>query len=245
MSTELRTDAMKAANLALARSAIYRLLSQGFVYPTEGATLSLSEEDLPLALATKAPLPNGVLRALSDVATALTEVGPAGLEGAYRDVFSHVHSVDCPTYETDYTTSDLWRQTRELADLGGFYRAFDMEERGERPDHVSVELEFMHLVSYKRSWALVSSDADGAVVCERAEESFLQDHVLRWVPGFADRVAALGGRGPYGALAALAREFLQAEAIAFGLEIPPESRPVAVSPDARAVEETGLCEGQT
>ncbi len=245
MPTELRTEAMTEANLALARSTIYRLLSQGFVYPTEGAVHSLSEEDLPLALAVTAPLPENVRTALDDVAQALAGVGSAGLEAAYREVFSHVHSVDCPTYETDYTTSDLWRQTRELADLGGFYRAFDMEERAERPDHVSAELEFMHLVSYKQAWALVSSDADNAAVCERAEESFLRDHLLRWVPGFAERVAAVAGRGPYAAFAALVREFLQVDAAAFGLEIPPERRPAPIPRDARAVEETGLCEGES
>ncbi|HEX9716613.1 MAG TPA: molecular chaperone TorD family protein [Actinomycetota bacterium] len=241
MATEVRADTAQA-DLALARSTAYRLLSQAFAYPTPKAAEQLLEEDLPLALAVSAPLPPNVRWALDEAATAFGGVSRDELEEAYRDVFSHVHSADCPMYETDYTERDVWRQTRELADLGGFYRAFGLEEQGERPDGLSVELEFMHLATYKAAWALVQRDPEHAEICRRAQESFLRDHLLKWVPELADRVVAIARTGPYAAVARLAREFLRGEARAFGMEIE-QVEPTEEVPDARAAEEIGLCEG--
>lgn len=241
MATDVRAETA-GADLALARSALYRLLSQAFAYPTPDAAEQLLDEDLPLAVAVSEPLAHGVRRALDRAAATLEGVTPGGLEQAYRDVFSHVHSADCPTYETDYTERDVWRQTRELADLGGFYRAFGLEEQGERPDGLSVELEFMHLATYKAAWALVQRDAEHAEICRRAQESFLRDHLMKWVPELADRVVAIARTGPYAAVARLAREFLRGEARAFGMEIE-QVEPTEEVLDAQAAEEIGLCEG--
>lgn len=243
MATDVRAQTA-GADLALARSAVYRLLSQAFAYPTPDAAEQLLEEDLPLAMAVSAPLPPHVRWALDEAATTFGRVSPDELEEAYRDVFSHVHSADCPMYETDYTERDVWRQTRELADLGGFYRAFGLEEQGDRPDGVSVELEFMHLASYKAAWASVQRDQEHAETCRRAQESFLRDHLLKWVPELADRVAAIARTEPYAAVARLALEFLRSEARAFGMGIEPVA-PTEEVPDARAAEEIGLCEGET
>jgi len=242
MATNVHADTAQA-DLALARSTVYRLLSQAFAYPTPEAAEQLLEEDLPLAVAVSAPLPPHVRWMLDEAASAFEGVSRDGLEEAYRDIFSHVHSADCPTYETDYTERDVWRQTRELADLGGFYRAFGLEERGERPDGASVELEFMHLATYKAAWALVQRDAEHAETCRRAQESFLRDHLLKWVPQLVERVAAIAGRGPYAALARLAGEFLRSEARALGTEVE-RVEPSPEVPDARAAEEIGLCEGE-
>jgi len=245
MATNLGTDRLTGANGALARSAVYRLLSQAFAYPTADGIGQLREEDLPLAVAAGGPLPEDVRDGLEDTASAFGEISLEGLEEAFRGVFSHVHSTDCPSYETDYTAREIWRQTRELADLGGFYRAFGMEELAERPDHVTVELEFLHLVTYKAAWALVRGEVEHAGICLDAEGRFLRDHVLKWVPGFAARVEAVAGAGPFAAAARLARAFLRAEAERLGIQIDERAEPPPPIPDARRVEEIGLCEEES
>ncbi len=245
MSTELRTDRVAPANLSLARSTVYRLLAQGFAYPTRVATEQLLEDDLPLALAVSSPFPQEVRDSLDAAAAALERVDANALEVAYRGLFSHVHSADCPLYETDYTAREIWRQSQQLADLAGFYRAFGVEEQGERPDGLSVELEFMHVVSYKEAWALVQGDEEHARLCRDAQESFLRDHLLRWAPDLVRRVEALAGGGPYAALARLGRLFLRAEALRFGLGVAPGASAPEPTAEARAVEETALCEGES
>src|SRR3990172_1725110 len=59
---------------ALARSAVYRLLSRGFTYPTVEGVAELCDEDLPLAVAVADPLPEEGRLALS----------PGGGEGGGR-----------------------------------------------------------------------------------------------------------------------------------------------------------------
>jgi TorA maturation chaperone TorD/Pyruvate/2-oxoacid:ferredoxin oxidoreductase delta subunit len=71
------------------------------------------------------------------------------------------------------------------------------------PDHVSIELAFMaHLAACEaRAWE--DGDGDGARDYLARQESFLYDHLLRWLPQFCHRT--LAGR-PLGHYANLARE---------------------------------------
>jgi putative dimethyl sulfoxide reductase chaperone len=229
--------AVTGSDLTLARSLVYRLLSQALAYPMPGTVSALLEEDLPLARAWQAELAPPVREALDALAAVLEGDATADLETAYRDAFSHIHSSDRPMYETDYGARDVWRQSDTLADIAGFYRAFGIHEAGERPDHVSAELEFLHVVSYKAAWAQANDDEEHARVCLDAEATFLRDHALRWVPAFAARTLALGD-GAYAAVARLADALMRAEADRLGLQIPDD---VVPAPPAEE-EPPALCE---
>ncbi len=241
MGTSVATETTREADTALARSALYRVLAEAFEYPTRQAMARLRQRDLPLARAASSPL--GLERAVARVADALRGRSYRRIEAAYRDLFSQVASVDCPPHETDYTTTDIFRKSEEMADVAGFYRAFGVEGSAEeraRPDHVTVELEFMHLLTYKEAWARAHEEADGLEVCLEAQRAFLRDHLARWFPDFARRVAALGSGTPYEPVAALAGDFFRAEMQRFGIQ-PGLTGPAAArgKPDP---EPPGLCE---
>ena len=235
----LDTDPAVEASGALARSAVLGLLSQALAYPTAIVVQDLLEEDLPFALALARSLRQDVTDALRALAAALEGARAETLEVAYRDRLSHVHSQDCPLYETDHATREVWRQAEVLADLGGFYLAFGLEGSGERVDHVSVELEFLHVLAYKRAWALERGEPEHAEVCRAAEEAFLRDHVLRWVPDVAERLSVLGEGTPYAAAAELLGVFLRAESERTGVPIIPVGEPVE---PIQGPEEIALCE---
>jgi len=77
--------------------------------------------------------------------------------------------------------------TRE--DLVRFYNYFDYrldEKFAWAPDHLSVELEFMHFLCYQEA-----SVDDNANSYQLAQFDFTERHLQRWIPGFADRVAAV------------------------------------------------------
>lgn len=234
----LDADRTVEASGELARSAVLGLLSQALAYPTAVVVQELLEEDLPFALALAPALPREVAEPLSGLARVLDGARPETLEVAYRDRLSHVHSQDCPLYETDLGTREVWRQAETLADLGGFYRAFGLEESGERVDHVSVELEFLHVLAYKRAWAVEHEESEHAEVCGEAEEAFLRDHALRWMPDVAERLSALAEGTPYAAVAGLLGAYLRAESARTGVAI------VAHEPGepAPGPEEIALCE---
>lgn len=236
-------DAKRAIGSALARSAAYRALAQALADPTPEGVTRLVEEDLPFALAVADALPGPVRDALAEVAEAFAGSSPEEVEREYRRVFTHVHSADHPAFETDLTARDVWRQARELADLAGFYRAFGMATSGERPDHVAVELEFLQLVSYKAAWAAARRDPEGLAICARAEDAFLSDHALRWMPELAARLAA--GGGPYAAVGRALGALLREEAERRGIPVPGAPRPggaAPAGPGAGPDEEVGLCE---
>lgn len=243
MATTGERDAERTIGSALARSAAYRALAHALADPTPEGLRRLVEEDLPFALAVADALPGSVREALEEAAAALAGSSPEEVEGEYRRVFTHVHSADHPAFETDLTARDVWRQARELADLAGFYRAFGMATPGERPDHVAVELEFLQLVSYKAAWAAARRDPMGLAVCARAEEGFLADHVLRWMPELAARLATTGG--PYGAVGRALGALLRAEAERLGIAtagLRREGAPVPPGPEGGPEEDVGLCE---
>ena len=230
------------ADEVLARSAVYRLLSQGFSYPTAEAIALLRHEDVPFALATMGRS-EGLREAVAQVEAELEATDDVVLETQYRDAFSHVHSADCPLHETDYAAREIWRMSQELADVAGFYRAFGMEHPRERADHVAVELEFLHLVTYKAAWALAQGDTDNAAICLNAGDRFLTDHVLKWVPGFAARVGALAPDTFLRALAELTLVLLRGEATRLG--VTPDEE-VAPSPQDGIddVQDEGPCEAE-
>jgi TorA maturation chaperone TorD len=234
----VETDRRIEASRELARSAVYGLLSQALVYPMPPVVQDLVEEDLPFALALAESLPDEVADALEGFADALARVTANTLEEAFRGRFTHVHSRDCPLYETDSAKREVWRQAQDLADLGGFYRAFGLEESGERVDHVSVELEFLHVLAYKRAWALEHDQAEHAEVCRLAEEAFLRDHALRWIPDVAERLRAIGSGSPYAAIGTLMGVFLRAESARTGV---PSSSWEPTEPVV-GPEEIALCE---
>lgn len=220
-----RTQDVETEDRLLASSLAYRAVSQAFAYPRPDGLSQLREEDLPLALGVAEGLPHEVAEALGSLARQLAGATADSLESAFRDLFTHIHSADCPMYETDYRARDVWRQSSVLVDVAGFYRAFGVEERGERADHVSTELEFLHVVTYKGAWAAAHGDRTNAEICRSAEAAFLGDHALRWIPGFAGRVEALSAGGPYAGAAAATRLLLRSEAERHGLEVTEEARP--------------------
>jgi TorA maturation chaperone TorD len=226
---------------ALARALLLRLLSQAFAYPTAPEVERLVGEDVPLALGARRHLPDAVCRALTAFAGAVKGTTAIELEARYCEVFTHVHSADCPLYETDYGPRDVWRQSNTLADIAGFYRAFGFDPAGERPDHVSVELEFLHVLAYKEAWATAHGEGAKADVCRDAALAFERDHALRWLPGLAARAEALGSAGPFAAVARLLAELCVVESERTGVS-PPEDLPVPTGASDVDDDAPSLCE---
>jgi TorA maturation chaperone TorD len=129
-------------------------------------------------------------------------------------------------YETEYGLPHEFRQSQELADIAGFYRAFGFGVGGarrERPDHLAVELEFMYALALKQAYALEAGALEKARICAEAQSHFLQDHLGRWVELFTHSLTANGGVEPYLSLARFLTDFVQADAAALGVRQQRES----------------------
>ena len=224
----------KAVVQALARSALYQLLSQALAFPSQESFTALLEADLPQAQQAAAELPADLPAELAPLLTALAghlqTANASRLQTEHRRVFTHILSLDCPPCETLYTCRDVFQETQELSDIAGFFRAFGLEmaER-ERLDHMSVELEFMYFLAYKEAYALTHHGPAKVRVCRDTQRKFMQDHLGRWADQFTQRLRQTAGGGYFECVASLTEVFLKAE-VRF-LRAQPEA--VSVNPEWR------------
>jgi DMSO reductase family type II enzyme chaperone len=196
----------------MARAALYQLLSQALAYPSHEVVEALMETDLPQAREAVSHLPSELATALSAFDEHLRDADTGQLQDLHRTVFSHVMSADCPPCETFYTARHVFQETQELSDIGGFYRAFSLEmAEKERLDHICVELEFMHFLTYKESYAFTHHGSEKARFCRGVQRQFMQDHLGRWAIQFARNMARKADGGYLGSVAALTEAFASAE----------------------------------
>lgn len=210
-------DARAQATRALARSRVYRVAALAFRYPDAVSLAALRQLCDPRD--GRAPAAAEALAALYGV---LLDRTLDELRADYTATFGHVMLPDCPLYETAGDSGDAFRQSQTLADLAGFYRAFGLDmaaDAGERADHVSVELEFMHYLTYREAYALERHGADAASTLREAQARFLAEHLGAWGTALA---RAIGRRsdGSCAAAAAVLDRCLAAERDELGLTEP-------------------------
>jgi DMSO reductase family type II enzyme chaperone len=113
----------------------------------------------------------------------------------------------CSLYEGEHHGGARMRVMEELV---RFYEHFGLElSKRELPDHLSVELEFLHFLTFKEAAALEHGGDPGPY--RRAETDFLVRHPARWLPAANAKAVAERASPPFGALLALTDGFLRAE----------------------------------
>ncbi len=233
-----------AIDTAMARSFVYRFLAQAFENPTEGSWTQISTGDfLNLLERSLAPLVSSA-PALAEAAAELRScLTPRAFEcflSAYLMAFGHAARGTCPLNEIEYgdIKADGLFQPHRLADLAAFYRAFGLDlaaDADERQDHICLELEFMCVLAAKEVYALEHQlEPENLSLCRDAQKRFLREHVGRWTPAFARRLARLTVGTPLRALADFTCAFIEAECTRYG--VTPGSEDLLLRPVDEAVE---------
>ena len=208
--------------IPLARSKIYQFTSPLFSYPAK-AHVETIQEQLPdterwLSLLEDQPSLEAV-RALREI---IASYSWEQVETDYIQTFGHTISKECPPYEAEYGQSHIFQKSHALADVVGFYNAFGLElDSGfkDRPDHISLELEFMHFLCLKEVYGIGKGhDAGNLAVCRDAQTKFLDEHLGLWAFGFARRLHQKAAGTLYHATAQLLTAFLTFELHAMGRE---------------------------
>jgi TorA maturation chaperone TorD len=79
------------------------------------------------------------------------------------------------------------------------------------PDHIGMELEFMHFLCDIEEQLRQEPDLAGLETCLEFQEGFLSEHLLRWYKPLCERIIEEARLGIYRSLARLTVEFLEAE----------------------------------
>lgn len=108
--------------------------------------------------------------------------GPLKINGyAFNEAFDpSVNERACSLREGSYSGGDQSALFEELMRFYGFF-GLGRKEQGEMPDHISVELEFMHFLNYQESKA--GGDPAVHASLALAQRDFIERHLLRLVKG--------------------------------------------------------------
>lgn len=236
-----------AVELALGRSKLYLLISWSMLYPEDDEFLDYLQsgefvEDGRSALASLGAALDGIggerakskLAALSKyldqidgwVSTECANWQLTDLQADHRRVFSNTITLDCPPYETLFGNDHVFGQAHVMGDIAGFYKAFGVElsqDIHERMDHLSVELEFMHFLAYKESYARCHDGAEKTQIVVDAQKKFVKDHIGRWVPLFAKMLVKKADSGFFRYVADFTSDWMDFDAACLGVNPQPYS----------------------
>ena len=237
----------RAIDMAMARSFVYRFLAQAYEDPTaqNWAWMSAPESQGLLRSAIRVLAMNtpSLQEAAAAFSARLKAEGFEPFLDSCLAAFGHAARGRCPLNEIEYgdLKADPLFQPHRLADLAAFYRAFGLEvanEADERHDHLCLELEFLCVLAAKEAYALEHQLApEDLSICRDAQRGFLRDHLGRWTPAFARRLARMAGDNTLGALANFTRAFVEAECARHGIS--PGSEDLLLRPVDQAAE--SLC----
>jgi len=174
------------------RTLLYRLLSRLFAYPDAGRLAETEElaQELPVA---------EVLR--TSLQAPLIE-----LQAEYTRLFiNNYPELPCPPYESAYREGGLLGEA--AVRVQQFYAEWGLEAAEELPDHLALELEFVHFLDAQAAEA----DAEEAAQACTDRERFLKEHLLEWAPQLAADVQEEAGLALYREAALLLTHLLAAE----------------------------------
>jgi DMSO reductase family type II enzyme chaperone len=148
------------------------------------------------------------------------------LQAEHRRVFSNVITLDCPPYETLFGNDHVFGQAHTMADIAGFYKAFGLEvsrDIHERLDHLSVELEFMHFLAYKESYARCHDGEEKIKIVVDAQKKFVKEHIGRWVPLFSRMLMKKAETGFFRYMAEFTADWVEFDVAYLGVNPQPYS----------------------
>ena len=196
---------------AAARSRVYDLLARAFAVPDppfhqairDGVFAAEVSENL-------AALPHALTFGDGDVIRDLGEAaGHRELQSEYIRLFDvGTPRPPCPLYGGEYKKG----RTGVMEELIRFYNHFGLRpspRSRDMPDHVTVELEFMHFVVFREVTALHHKQDRASYL--RAERDFLERHLCAWVPRLGERLRRQQPPPFYASLTRLAEAFLAAD----------------------------------
>lgn len=185
------------------RAACYALLARGLASPQPGS-LEIMQGLLATLDSTKDS--RALTREISDIASGLEDAVNLPLDqlqGEHTGLFVNNHPhVPCPPYESAYRERTLMGNA--TASASAAYAEWDLEVHGEHADHAAAELEFM-------VFAIRLSQVDDGEDTRSAQQAFLHDHLLTWMPKFALDIQSAASVGIYRSLGRLLEILLATE----------------------------------
>jgi len=210
-------------DLALGRALLYRFGSELFRHPGRGSQAPWATWSDGVRTALDACAEDGTTSELggSFEQWLSADSRPEKLARDHARLIGPTPRAAAMPYETEWcgAAGDLL-QFHQLGDISAFYRAFGLDldaQCGERADHLSVELAFLHFLCVREADLAELGMVELAELCRDTEQKFLSEHVTRWTPAFCARLGACDPKGFYGRAARFLDLWLGDECRRFGV----------------------------
>ncbi len=169
------------------RMTAFRMLSDCFLLPDQG--LSEKLENLEFSMA------NGFESAMKFVQNMREEFKDGAdlepLKVDFSKLFVGPYEMSAAPYGSVYLEEGRKMMGDSTLDVKNRYREAGLdtaETFKDAPDHISAELEFMYYLIFKEIEAFSKSDTESAVGFIQKQKSFLNDHLMVWVPEFTSSI---------------------------------------------------------
>ncbi|MEC4272530.1 molecular chaperone TorD family protein [Adlercreutzia sp. R25] len=197
-----------------ARALAYRAFQRIFASEPDGALLeALGSDALRMSLELLAG--NEAANAFGRTLSSVSDLGAVGDE--YTRVFLGPGDLAAPPWESTYLSNDnLIFQASTLAVREAYLKAGFLPVMHPRvaDDHIALELDFMSRLAQKAQGLYADDDEAGFEEELKRQKSFLNEHLLKWVPFYERRLSESGIGSFYGRILEVLTAFLAGDALA-------------------------------
>jgi putative dimethyl sulfoxide reductase chaperone len=164
---------------------------------------------------------------LEDAAESVVAASPADRDAFeecasnWASLFGFEEGGNISQYQIEYSPGTLVTSTDVLADIAGFYGAFDLsidDGNRERVDHLCIQLEFVSHLALQTAYLERDGDEDGIEIVTDTQGAFIEDHLGRWTGRFRETVEEEADSEFYRALAALVDALVDGDTDRFEIE---------------------------
>lgn len=143
----------------------------------------------------------------------------------YSQLFIGPFQMTAAPYGSIYLESGRQVMSDSTADIVSRYEMVGIEiskDFKDVPDHISAELEFMYFLIYQEIVSLEKRDREIAVGYIEKQRSFLEDHLVVWLPKFAQAVDDNATTDFYKNISKATLQFVQHDLATLNKKIIPE-----------------------
>jgi DMSO reductase family type II enzyme chaperone len=190
---------------------IYKELSLLYIYPDKAIFDEIKKSEKDFSAAFDELYSQCAFRHTNYVRELLLSVKELSVDEAQAEyVRLFDYNPSCPPYESSYVKLEKGGPAILHSVLKNFYNTFGLnpsQSFTEPSDHISVELEFMHFLTFKEGQSF-EKDSKGVEMYLAAEKDFCDNHLIKWVPGFCNCLNKYANVRFYNLSALLTRDFI-------------------------------------
>ena len=192
-------------------SQIYKLLSRIFLIPPDTQLLKLLKEKFIPALKEDSkvqPFPEKLVNVTLQLESFFSKINDENLSESCKQLgikwtslfrgIQRGHSPP-PPYESLYREGVLFGGS--TMDVKKYYAQFSIapagEFSGEPPDHIGLELHFIHYLYEKEADALQKNDYSLAQNISETRKKFITEHINTWLVALQNRITSFDENGFY------------------------------------------------